>query len=88
MTKSAIALKTIPVSEEEEPPSSTITRRETKEEEPPVRALSPEKIGSFVTFQLQTGTIGSGISVTESLLSKNYHVSFLYRTKNNPNSNL
>ena len=35
MTKSAIALKAIPVSEEEEPPSSTITRRETKEEEPP-----------------------------------------------------
>ncbi len=35
MTKSAIALKTIPVSEDEEPPSSTITRRETKEEEPP-----------------------------------------------------
>ena len=35
MTKSAVALKTIPVSEEEEPPSSTITRRETKEEEPP-----------------------------------------------------
>jgi lysine 2,3-aminomutase len=35
VTKSAIALKTIPVSEEEEPPSSTITRRETKEEEPP-----------------------------------------------------
>ena len=35
MTKSAIAVKTIPVSEEEEPPSSTITRRETKEEEPP-----------------------------------------------------
>jgi len=35
VTKSAIALKTIPVSEDEEPPSSTITRRETKEEEPP-----------------------------------------------------
>ena len=35
MTKSAVALKTILVSEEEEPPSSTVTRRETKEEEPP-----------------------------------------------------
>jgi lysine 2,3-aminomutase len=33
--KSAVALKTIPVSEEEEPPSSTITIRETNEEEPP-----------------------------------------------------
>jgi lysine 2,3-aminomutase len=33
--KSAIAVKTIPVSEEEEPPSSTVTIREAKEEEPP-----------------------------------------------------
>ena len=35
MTKSAVAIKTIPVSEEEEPPSSNMTKREAKEEEPP-----------------------------------------------------
>jgi lysine 2,3-aminomutase len=35
VTKSAVAIKTIPVSEEEEPPSSNMTKREAKEEEPP-----------------------------------------------------
>jgi lysine 2,3-aminomutase len=35
VTKSAVALKTIQVSEEEEPPSSSMTNKEAKEEEPP-----------------------------------------------------
>ena len=43
MTKSAVALKTIPVSEEEEPPSSTMTRREAKEEEPPGTGFASRK---------------------------------------------
>ena len=43
MTKSAVELKTIPVSEEEEPPSSSITRREAKEEEPPSTGFASRK---------------------------------------------
>ena len=43
MTKSAIAVKTIPVSEEEEPPSSTITIKGAKEEEPPSTGFASRK---------------------------------------------
>ena len=43
MTKSAIAVKTIPVSEEEEPPSSTITIKGAKEEEPPSTGFASKK---------------------------------------------
>ena len=47
MTKSAIAVKTIQVSEEEEPPSSTITIKEAKEEEPPSTGFASKKNGLF-----------------------------------------
>ena len=43
MTKSAVALKTILVSEEEEPPSSSLTRREAKEEEPPSTGFASKR---------------------------------------------
>jgi lysine 2,3-aminomutase len=43
VTKSAIAVKTIPVSEEEEPPSSTITIKGAKEEEPPSTGFASRK---------------------------------------------
>ena len=43
MTKSAIAVKTIPISEEEEPPSSTMTIKGAKEEEPPSTGFASKK---------------------------------------------
>ena len=43
MTKSAIAVKTILVSEDEEPPSSTITIKGAKEEEPPSTGFASKK---------------------------------------------